>query len=41
MIVVGQILTAEEAIELNNIRKICLVGNRARSLASKVKVDKE
>jgi hypothetical protein len=37
MIVVAQILTDEEARELSNIRKICLVGSRARSLASKAR----
>jgi len=35
MIIVGQILTAEEAKEINNIRTICLVGSHARLLASK------
>ena len=35
MIVVGQFFTAEEVKEIDNIRKICLVASRARSLASK------
>jgi len=35
MIVVGQLLTAEEVEEIIDIRNICIVGNRARLLASK------
>jgi len=36
MIVVGQIFSAEEAREIETIRKICVVGKHARLLASKV-----
>ncbi len=35
MLIGGQILTAEEAREIENIRKNCLVGKHARVLASK------
>jgi len=36
MIVVGQITTAEEAKEIEYIKKICLVGSRARFLAGEM-----
>jgi len=37
MIVVGQVSTREEAEEIAYIRKIYLVGNLARSLATKTR----
>lgn len=37
MIVVGQVSTREEAEEIAYIRKLSLVGNRARSLATKTR----
>lgn len=37
MIVVGQVSTREEAEEIAYIRKLFLVGNRARSLATKTR----
>jgi hypothetical protein len=37
MIVVGQISTLEEAKEIEYIRRLALVGNRARTLALKTR----
>jgi len=37
MIVVGQVSTREEAEEIEYIRKLYLVGNRARLLATKTR----
>jgi hypothetical protein len=36
MIVVDQLLTAEEAGEIHNIKKVWLIGNHVRFLARKI-----
>ena len=40
MIVVGLFLDAEEAKDIKNIERICMVGLRARSLAIKSRKNK-
>jgi hypothetical protein len=37
MMIVGQVSSAEEAKEIENIAKLLVVGNRAKLLASKIK----